>query len=470
MSELLDKLERELGAEAIIRDPDAVSRALRDNSWLSPILAEHFGQMGGGGPGIVADAVVAPADVDQLKTIISLAVRHDTPMTLRGGGTTNFGQSIPLEGGIVVDIRRLDRVIEVGETSITTEAGTLQGTADEAAREHGRELTLLPTTYASATMAGWVGGGHLGLGSMTHGSIWDGNVIKVKLLTAEDPPREIVLEGADCYPVLRTYGTTGVMTEVTLPTQPARRWMEAVVVFDTFAAAAGFVDVLAARGDIWQRTTSAQEAPIPTCFGPIKSMYRDDQAIAPLIVDGAHESDVRALAVEHGGTFNFWKWTGQGARFPLGYMSFGHRMLWVKKIAPGAAFLNCYFSPSDYMAQFATLRERFGQDIWFEHKLIRSGWLRRLRGSNGNEPMPSPLITIVPGDRTYVEQVMRFCDSIDVGYQNPHTFSIEESGTFVDFEPIRRFARMVDPKGLLNPGKLDGTFFSNASQKAKVAR
>ncbi len=49
-------------------------------------------------------------------------------------------------------------------------------------------------------------------------------------------------------------------------------------------------------------------------------------------------------------------------------------------------------------------------------------------------------------------------------YQNPHTFAIEESGVFPDVERIVRFARDVDPKGLLNPGKLGGTFFNSGAQ------
>src|SRR5262249_60006234 len=108
---LLDALTAALGAEAVVRDRDTVARYLKDNSWLSPILSEHFAQRRGDDDGgIVADAVGTPDDVDQLRTTIALSVRHDTPMTLRGGGTTNFGQSLPLHGGIVVDVRRLNRI------------------------------------------------------------------------------------------------------------------------------------------------------------------------------------------------------------------------------------------------------------------------------------------------------------------------------------------------------------------------
>src|SRR6266545_3059614 len=248
---LLDALEAELGAAAVVRDRDAVARFLKDNSWLSPILSEHFEQRRQDGDGgLVADAVVTPADVGQLRTVISLAVRHDTPMTLRGGGTTNFGQSLPLHGGIVVDVRKLDRIIEITDTSATAEGGALQGDVDRAARARGREITILPTTYASATLAGWVAGGHLGLGGTTYGTTWDGNVLGVKLLSAEEQPREIVLEGPEVYPVLRTYGTTGIITEVTVPLVPARTWLEAVIVFDSFEQAARFVQTLAERTDL----------------------------------------------------------------------------------------------------------------------------------------------------------------------------------------------------------------------------
>ena len=462
---LLDALTAELGSEAVLRDPAVIGRALKDNSWLSPILTEHLGLRGqDGDSSLMADAVIVPANQSQLRTTISLAVRHNTPMTLRGGGTTNFGQSLPLHGGIVVDVRKLDRIVELTDTSATAEGGALQGDVDKAARDRGREMTILPTTYASATLAGWVAGGHLGLGGTTYGTTWDGNVLGVKLLTAEEEPREIVLEGDDVYPVLRTYGTTGVITEVTVPLVPARQWLEAVVVFDTFEQAARYVETLAERADIAQRSVSAQEAPLAAALTPIRYLYQDGQAVVPAIFDIAHEAECRSIAEAHAGTFHRWQLTGDGTRFPIGYMSYGHRMLWVKKVAPSAAFLNCYFSPEGVYEQFRALKERFGDDIWLELKYNRSPWFNALRGLPREGVLPSPLLTLVPGERAFLETVMAFCDTIGVTYQNPHTFAIEESGVFPDVERIVRFARAVDPKGLLNPGKLGGTFFNSGAQ------
>lgn len=461
---LPDALATALGETAVVRDQATIAKSLKDNSWLSPILSEHFAQRRGDDDGIVADAVVTPASVGELRATISLAVRHDTPMTLRGGGTTNFGQSLPLHGGIVIDVRKLNQIVSLTDASATAEGGALQGDVDKAAREGGREMTILPTTYASATLAGWVAGGHLGLGGTTYGTTWDGNVLGVKLLTAEEEPREIVLEGDDVYPVLRTYGTTGVITEVTVPLVAARAWLEAVIVFDAFVSAARFVQALAERRDVVQRSVAAQEAPLAASFTPIKHLYAEGQAVVPAIFDAAEEATCRAIAKQFGGRFHRWKITADGGRFPLGYMSYGHRMLWVKKVAPAAAFLNCYCLPDAVFEQFQALKDRFGDHVWLELKYNRSPWLRALRGlPPGDGLLPAPLLTLVPGDRAFVETVMAFCDTIGVTYQNPHTFAVEESGVFPDVERIVRFARAVDPKGLLNPGKLGGTFFSTGA-------
>ena len=460
---LVDALTAVLGSTAVVRDPATVARSLKDNSWLSPILSEHFSQRQGD-DGIMADAVVTPTNVDELRSTISLAYRHDTPMTLRGGGTTNFGQSLPLHGGIVIDVRKLNRILTLTDDRATAEGGALQGDVDKAARAQGREMTILPTTSASATLAGWVAGGHLGLGGTSYGTTWDGNVLGVKLLTAEAEPREIALDGDDVYPVLRTYGTTGVITEVTVPLVPARQWLETVVVFDAFEPAARFVQALAGHRDIAQRSVAAHEAPLAASFTPIAHLYRDGQAVVPAIFDADRVSVVRNLAESFGGTFHTWKVTGEGGRFPLGYLSYGHRMLWIKKVAPASSFLNCYGHPDTVFEQFAALKSEFGDDVLLELKYNRSPWLRRLRGlPDGDGLLPAPLLTLVPGDRAFVERVMAFCDTIGVTYQNPHTFAIEESGVFPDVERIVRFAREVDPKGLLNPGKLGGTFFQTGA-------
>lgn len=462
-----DELVASIGSENIVLDGSSIQKVLRDNSWLSPILSKHIDQLKlEAGKALRVDAVISPMDVDQLRTVISLAVRHNVAMTIRGGGTSNFGQMIPLHGGLVIDIRLLNRILEITADSITVEAGALQGEIEAKARTHGQELTVLSTTYASATAAGWVAGGQAGLGANSYGTIWDGNVLKVKLLTAEDPPRELTLADDELLPVLHTYGTTGVITEVTFPLVEARAWLEAVAVFDSFDNAVHFTSAMACESPLAQRVIAAQEPLASLSFTPLRPLFEAGQAIVLMIIDATMADRFRALCESHRGTFRVWKTPGDAEQISLALMVYGHRMLWIKKLAPNAAFLHVYLSPDHYFSQLQAIKERFGSDVWLELKYKKSRWLRRLRGLSGDDPLPAPVLTLVPGDKAFLKTVMSFCDSIGVTYMNPHTFLLEESGLFPDFQPIADFKRQTDPKGLLNPGKIGAKFFKPEALEA----
>jgi hypothetical protein len=281
----------------------------------------------------------------------------------------------------------------------------------------------------------------------------------VKLLTAEDPPREVHLQGADLFPALHTYGTVGIITEVTLPLVPGREWLEAVVAFDGFDAAARYTVALSQEVAVTQRVTAAEEAPMPRGFTPLRKLFGEGQSGVLLIVDQREAPRYERLAREHGGAWHLWKSPRDTRRLSLNYMVYGHRMLWNKRQAPDAAFLHVYFAPGDELAQLEALKERFGDGVWRELKYMKSAYLRSLRGLSVEGLLPAGVLSLTPGERSFVDAVMAYCDTMGITYLNPHTFVLEESGLFADFEPIVAFARQTDPKGLLNPGKIGDRFY-----------
>jgi hypothetical protein len=198
----------------------------------------------------------------------------------------------------------------------------------------------------------------------------------------------------------------------------------------------------------------------------LKGLFSEGESAVLAIIDEVHEGEFRDLVRQYNGRFHLWKRSSEAGKCPLAYMVYGHRMLWVKKLAPRAAFLHCYFSPEAVFEQIGALKGRFGADVWLELKYIRSPWLRKLRGLPPEGNLPAPVLALVPGDRAFIDAVMDFCDSIGVSYQNPHTFVLEESGMFPDFDRIVDFKRQTDPKGLLNPGKMRTTFFSRERSNA----
>lgn len=75
------------------------------------------------------DYVVMPKTVDEVQKVVTLANKERIPITPMGGGLTLSALTVPVEGGIVLDMKRMDRIIEVNEKSkyVVVEAGVSQG-------------------------------------------------------------------------------------------------------------------------------------------------------------------------------------------------------------------------------------------------------------------------------------------------------------------------------------------------------
>lgn len=437
----------------LVTDPGLIGRRLRDNSWLSPVLKTYIDDMAdASGRSLDVCALVSPVDDAQLRCCVSLLYRWGAPIVVLGAGTTNFGQTTPLDGGVVIEMKHFDHVEAPRDGRISAGAGATTAAVDEKAHEAGLEVPVMTTTFATATSGGWVSGGHIGLGSPTWGSIWDDNVVGATLMTVEEEPRILSLDESAIEPVLHSYGTTGILTDVTFRLVEARRWTELVVCFENFDAACRFAGAASGRPELRIRAAAAQEPSITPCFSALRGHVEPEEAIVLSIIDDDQHDIYVDLAVEHGGRIVPWRGREADQRPTLAYMVYGHRMLWVKKIAPLGAFLHCYLDPDDPLTQLAALKRRFGDEIMVELKFLRSKWLRERFGHAGEGVLPAPLVCVVEGEKN-LATVMSFCDEIGIRYQNPHTFFLDQKGLLRDPDVMRRFKAEVDPKGLLNPGK-----------------
>ena len=451
--DIVNRLGSPLSTADIETDPDRIGPKLRDNSWLSPVLAEHIAEMAdSAGPSLNVIALVTPASVAELVGCIKILVATETPMTMLGAGTTNFGQTVPLEGGVVISTRHLDKIVSVDKGSITVQAGVTAGRIEKAAREVGQALPVITTTHAVATAAGWVCGGHVGLGSSTWGSIWDGNVQGAKVLTVTEDPELLTLDAESVTPVLHAYGTTGVVTEVTLTLVPANDWVELVVTHPQFDGAAEFVTALSRRRDLRLRVAAAQDPPLTPAFTALADVVDPGDALTLVVIDESQVEIAAELANTTGGTTIPWRGLGADRRPTLEFMVYGHRMLWVKKFFPDGAFLHCYLDQRAPLPQIARLKEVWGDRVLVELKYMQSAYMSARFGSGSDDPLPAALICIAEGRRD-LEGVMASCDDFGIRYQNPHTFFLDQKGLFADPSRLRAFKARVDPNGLLNPGK-----------------
>ena len=74
-----------------------IKRLSRDFYWFSPMLVPQLADK-------LADLVVKPRNEAELIALVSACVELGVVMTVRGGGTGNYGQAVPLEGGVVIDM------------------------------------------------------------------------------------------------------------------------------------------------------------------------------------------------------------------------------------------------------------------------------------------------------------------------------------------------------------------------------
>src|SRR5271170_8048301 len=93
----------ELGDIPVITDRALVRQKSRDFFWYSPILKAQLNRMS-------ADLVVCARDEADVIATASLCARHRVPLTARGGGTGNYGQAVPLHGGVILDMTSMNAV------------------------------------------------------------------------------------------------------------------------------------------------------------------------------------------------------------------------------------------------------------------------------------------------------------------------------------------------------------------------
>ncbi|MGL5115814.1 MAG: FAD-binding oxidoreductase, partial [Beijerinckiaceae bacterium] len=187
MTTIIESFLADLGDIPVATDPGTLKLKSRDFFWFSPILKPLLDDKR-------AKAIVRPRNREELIRVVALAAKRRIALTTRGGGTGNYGQCVPLDGGVVLDVTGLDRILEARPGLVTVEAGKLMLDIDRELKPTGWELRVFPSTRAAATIGGFICGGAAGAGSITWGQIGDAGAVQaMTLLSMEETPRVFTL-------------------------------------------------------------------------------------------------------------------------------------------------------------------------------------------------------------------------------------------------------------------------------------
>ena len=123
----------------------------------------------------LADAVVRPGNTKQVSEIVSWAMTEKAPLIPMGGGTGVMGGTVPARGGVVVDLKRMDRILEVNAKDLTAvvEGGVVLHDLVEKLAEHGLMPGHDPYSVPIATVAGTISTNGVGYRAAAFGPMGD---------------------------------------------------------------------------------------------------------------------------------------------------------------------------------------------------------------------------------------------------------------------------------------------------------
>ena len=210
-----------LGPERVSRDP--MERLIYSHDFASlPKLALLQWKM-------IPDFVVVPKTVEEVSRLVTFSYEAGLPLVPRGGGTGLVGGAVPNRGGILVDLRRMDRVetVDVDRRIVTVQAGRAWKELADIVASRGMFLPVLPLGAPASTVGGWFANGGVGIGSYKYGDARDFVVdMEVVLPSGEivrtaDRAADLSTAYANLNPAFfGSEGTIGIITSATLQLLP----------------------------------------------------------------------------------------------------------------------------------------------------------------------------------------------------------------------------------------------------------
>jgi FAD/FMN-containing dehydrogenase len=424
-----------------ITNAQIVQRLSRDFYWYSPILKKQLDDK-------TAELALQPIDVEEIKHILATCYERDIPVTIRGAGTGNYGQAVPLHGGVVLDLVNMDRIEAITPTGVAIcQPNVRLGTLETTARESGFELRCYPSTIVKAALGGFLGGGSGGIGSVSHGGLRDFETVRaIEVVTMEAEPRVILHEGQAVHDILHAWGTNGVITRIWLALTPSVAWAQCSVAFDTFEQAFTFSEKIAYDPHWTKRLVTTFEWPIPDCFSPIANITRPQKSLIFFMIAATQLNELESAAKAAGGEVTFaGEYTGLRITPLLSDYTWNHTTLWAIKQDAAFTYLQCGFSPTEARKQFAILKQHFGDEILFHIEFMKIGTGVVIPGS-------IPLVRFTTEER--LNEMIALCRSIGVTVANPHVNNVEGGGRYREDNVQLLTKQKYDPRGLLNPGKM----------------
>ena len=276
-----------------------------------------------------------------------------------------------------------------------------------------------------------------------------GNVSYVKVITVEEEPQVIELQGDEIQKVQHAFGTNGIMVELGLALTPKTDWIHTAALFDGYDRALNFATKAQKDGMDCYLLTAVERrfSPYYTKFGDLFPADRDAifAMVAPEEMDRfTAEAEAQGGHVSFAMTKDTIREAGLQPAYECGW---NHTTLQALKVDPGWTYLQvAYPRPFDVDLVMRQM-ERYGDDMFWHHEMARQ--------DGDIQIFALPLVRYRGKDEMY-RLIAELEDTDGCTIFDPHVITIEDGGMKeIDTSQID-FKKRADPYGLMNPGKTRG--------------
>jgi glycolate oxidase subunit GlcD len=418
---------------------------------------------------VMPEIVVLPADVEQVSAVVKAARRANVPIVPRGSGTGLAGGAVPAEGGILLSLARLDRILKIDLQNrlAIVEPGVINLDMTKAVSKDGFFYAPDPSSQAACSIGGNVANNSGGPHTLAYG-VTTNHVLGIEVVLDDGQITWLGGEVPDtpgydlCGVFVGSEGTMGIVTKVAVRLMPTRESVRTLLaIFDRMEPATETVVDITAAGiipaalEMMDRLTiEAVERGAPVGFP------RDAEAVLLVEVEGVREQTERSVNLiqticQRNGAREVKVARGETER----------QLLWKgRKGAFGALGI---LAPNYYVQDGVVPRSRL-PEIMKRIAAISKDFNLRIanvfHAGDGNLH-PNLLFDMrTPGELDRVIEagaaIVKVCIELGGSITGEHGLGLEKKAYIgllfneADLEAMARVRRAFDPNGRFNPAKM----------------
>jgi glycolate dehydrogenase FAD-linked subunit len=408
-------------------------------------------------------AVVLPENIEQVKLVIKICKKHQTPIVTRGAGTGLSGGALPLENSVVLGLSKLNKIKSINKTEhyAVVEPGVRNIAISEAAFPYGLYYAPDPSSQIACTIGGNVAENSGGVHCLKYG-LTVHNVIAVKMLTIDG--EELILnrndKGLGLLALMNgSEGLLGIITEVTVKLIPQPESAQVVLAgFDNVSDCANAVANIITAGIIPAGLEMMDKFAIEAAEDFAHAGYpRDAEALLLCELDGIEQdvkneldkvltilSNASTLKVSQSEQERLLFWRGRKSAFPA-----------VGRLSP------------DYYCMDGTIPRRYLAEILEKiSELSKHHGLRVANVFHAGDGNLHPLILYDANKEdelatveAFGTEILKLCVDVGGSITGEHGVGMEKLDAMchqfipAELEVLHQIKAVFDPQSLLNPGK-----------------